>query len=121
MLYAREQGKPIFIAESSPVGFDLQVDTAQDVWDRWYEPLLQQIALNQDVIKAWSYINTDWPSQPLWDGGPQSVTDFFSTTDARLQANPEVKQLWLEAMNDDAMLLHGVEGVYQTIDFVPAL
>jgi hypothetical protein len=92
--YARAHKKPIFIAEASPRGKFLSkavnADLADDIWYAWFDPFFQQIEANTDVIKAISYINTNWDAQTMWKGGGWG--------DARLQSNPFILKLWKEEM-----------------------
>lgn len=82
--FARAHHKPVFVAESAPQGFDLANDTAAcifapasgdpqtepvtdaEIWNNWYAPYFNFIEGNRDVIRAVSYINTDWASQAMW-------------------------------------------------------
>ncbi|MCD8166576.1 MAG: glycoside hydrolase family 26 protein [Bacteroides sp.] len=73
--YACRKGKPVFIAEATPVFqegdtyFDADInkpETAQRIWDEWFTGFFKVIEENGDVIKAFSYINIDWLSQPMW-------------------------------------------------------
>ena len=52
---------------------------------------------NPDVVKAFSYINADWPSEAMWQGD----TVIFSKIDARLQINPDITVKWKEKMKTE--------------------
>ena len=65
-LIAREWGKPVFIAEITPRGFFLG-QASGNVWTDWYEALFDHIEEHPDMIKAISYINTDWDAEPMWE------------------------------------------------------
>ena len=113
LTFARQVGKPICICESSPVRFDVDVNSASEIWNGWFVPVFNHIEANTDVIKAIAYINLDWPSQGLWVNN-----GFFNTTDATLQKSPDLLGEWLDKMNEDTYI-HTNIGVYDMIDFVP--
>ena len=109
--FARHKGKPVCLYESTPVNFDLENQTAEDVWNGWFSTYLSHINENSDVIRAVSYINTDWASQPLWE---QNV--FFNRTDARIQSNPELLDRWQELMATE-QFIHGNTDTFGAIGF----
>ena len=64
--FARMKGKPVFIAESTPVFqkgqtyFDADIkkpEIARKIWDEWFTKFFSVIEENSDVVKAFSYIN----------------------------------------------------------------
>jgi hypothetical protein len=101
---AREQGKPVFIGESSPQGYDLargsnsniastwdgpqgegRIDVSpEEIWDQWFAPVFQLLEENRDVIFALSYINCNWDVQDMWDAPYES--GYWG--DSRLQVSP---------------------------------
>lgn len=103
---ARKHGKPLFIAEATPilgkkgdnaVRVDLSdEEDAQKAWDIWFKELFATIEDNPDVVKAVSYINCNWPSQPMW----QAEGNMFSKVDARLQINDEIASRWKAKMSE---------------------
>ncbi|VUD62657.1 Beta-1,3-xylanase TXYA [Thalassocella blandensis] len=117
--FARQHGKPVMIAESSPQGFNIgkltsstiqqfdpQSVSAEDIWQTWYQPFFDFIYANRDIIRAVAYINTHWESQPMWHcalyskaGTDDCANGYWG--DARVQANPDIKQRWLEHSLDD--------------------
>ena len=85
--FAREHGKPMLLAESSPQGFnigDLDVSaifqrqdidvSAEEIWSTWYEDWFNFIEDNKDIIRGVAYINSHWNEAPLWrcDEGAQT-------------------------------------------------
>ncbi len=44
--------------------------------------------------KAFSYINADWSSQPMWINNPT-----FQQVDSRIQMSPFITQKWKEEMS----------------------
>lgn len=94
--FARDRGKPVFIAESTPRGHFLDKEDGRQVWDTWFESFFKHIAENSDVIRAVSYINCNWDAQPMWKGQGWGNTC--------IQANDFVKTMWLEKMKDSAFL-----------------
>jgi hypothetical protein len=111
---ARERGKPVFIAEAAPQGYDLargtnrniaegwdgpqgegSVDvTAEAIWDAWYAPLFEWLDANRDIVFALAYINCHWDSQDMWDAPYES--GYWG--DSRLQASPLIARRFSEAI-----------------------
>ena len=96
--FARKHKKPVFIAEASPVlqtdnlYFDADLkkaDVAKKVWQKWFVPFIQTINENKDVIKAFSYINVNWPMQPMWVTNPT-----FQKVDSRIQVSEFITEKW---------------------------
>lgn len=108
--FARQHNKPAMIAESSPLLTNLAQDDGEQVWERWYIPFFQHILDNSDVIKAVSYINCDWASQPMWKRS--------GWQDTRVQVNDVVRQKWIEVMNAP-QFVNGGDDVFGLIGFIP--
>ena len=96
--FARRHKKPVFIAEATPVletdglyfDSDLKKDKiAQEAWRNWFLPFFKTIKEHNDVVKAFSYINTDWSSQAMWIVNPA-----FQKVDSRLQVNTFIAKKW---------------------------
>jgi hypothetical protein len=96
--FARKHNKPVFIAEATPVlkNGSLFVNTdlsnpqiAQKAWEEWFVPFFDTINNNRDVIKAFSYINVDWASQPMWVNNP-----VFQKVDSRIQESEFISKKW---------------------------
>ena len=101
--FARRHKKPVFIAEATPVDendglyFDARLTnpkTAQKLWKNWYLPFFKTINDHKDVIKAFSYINVNWPSQIMWKNNAT-----FQKVDSRLQESTYVSDLWKKELN----------------------
>lgn len=97
--FARKHKKPVFIAEATPVNQieNLYFDTdlkkekiAKRTWDNWFVPFFKVINDNPDVVKAFSYINVDWPSQPMWI---HNLT--FQQVDSRIQKSEYISEKWI--------------------------
>ncbi len=108
LIFAERHQKPVFLAEATPVmqtdnlyfNTDLQdPEIARRVWEAWFEPFFQTLDEYRDLIKAFSYINADWPSQPMWQTNPT-----FRQVDARLQVSDYVSQRWRERLADKRFL-----------------
>ncbi|KAB8166962.1 endo-1,3-beta-xylanase [Streptomyces sp. 3MP-14] len=111
--FARSHEKPVMIAEAAPQGYDNGEATSScimgpnpapvdptAVWQEWYDGYFSLIEENRDVIRAASYINTDWDSQTMWQcpagsqpGSPQCPNGYWG--DSRVQANPQVLENFL--------------------------
>ncbi|MEO0895297.1 MAG: 1,4-beta-xylanase [Bacteroidota bacterium] len=105
LTFARKHQKPVFIAEATPVRQidDLYFDTdlkkdeiAQRVWREWFDPFIQTLQDNQDVVKAFSYINVNWSIQPMWIINPT-----FQKVDSRIQVSEYITKRWLEEINKE--------------------
>ena len=105
--FARAKGKPIFIAESTPRGFDM-ADSRDFIWNDWFRFFFQHIEENSDVIKAVSYINANWDGQDMWHGGGWGNT--------RIQDNEYSTDRWREKMAEE-QYVHQTEGTYDLIRF----
>ncbi len=95
---AREKGKPVLIAEATPMFRDaksVQLDDPKDAekaWNGWFADLFATINENPDVVKGVSYINCEWNSQKMWNSG----NGIFGQIDARLQGSDEISAAWKE-------------------------
>lgn len=106
--FARKHKKPVFIAEATPVNekkglyFDTDLkkeNVAKRTWDNWFTPFFKVINDNPDVVKAFSYINVDWPSQPMWIN---NLT--FQQVDSRIQKSDYISKKWLNEISREKYL-----------------
>ena len=105
--FARAVGKPIFIAESTPRGFNMDA-SSDHVWDDWFVDYFTHIEENTDIVRAISYINTHWDADAMWHGRGWG--------NSRIQDNAHVSAQWREKMAEDRYI-HGVDGTYEMIGF----
>jgi Ricin-type beta-trefoil lectin domain len=122
--YARNQNKPLMIAESTPQRYDIGSltysnsisandnisTTAAAIWSNWFVPYFNYISQNSDVIKAVSYINADWDSQRLW--APPYTQGYWG--DSRTQANATIKTNWRNEISK-AEWLHGSSTLFSQL------
>lgn len=109
--FARKHNKPVFIAEATPwKTTNTAIDDGDQVWKGWFEPFFEHIEVNKDIIKAISYINSEWVHYEMWQ-----KNDVFKI-DTRLELNKRLTELWTEKMNTDGYI-HSVNGTYQLIRF----
>lgn len=135
--FARANGKPVFINESTPQRYDTEALTystdgaggtnrqnlsAQQIWDQWYEGYFRFIEQEYpDVVKAITYINADWdsPEQYRWGGYTNGVFTGYTEGywgDSRVQANATILENWLTRTNDATYLKLNAE-LYSQLDF----
>lgn len=88
--FARQKGKPVFVAESTPRRMFIDKMEGKQAWEVWYRDYFEHIENNLDVIRAISYINCNWDVQPMWDNWGNS----------RLERNDYVRNLWITKMSD---------------------
>lgn len=96
--FARKHGKPVFIAEATPVFemdglyFNTRLTNpkiAKQAWEQWFVPFFNTLHKNADVIKAFSYINVNWSAQPMWVINPT-----FQQVDSRIQVSEFISERW---------------------------
>lgn len=105
--FARRVGKPIFIAESTPRGYQM-ISSGSNVWADWFRFYFQHIEENTDVIKAISYINTNWEADAMWQGRGWG--------NSRIQDNPLIAESWRRKM-DEERYVHDTTMTYGLIGF----
>ena len=104
---AREKGLPVFIAEATPRGFFLNQLNGM-VWNDWFQHFFDHIEANKDVIKAISYINTNWDVQPMWRGNGWG--------NSRIESNKPLQDRWQEKIKQP-LYVHTTENTYDLIGF----
>ena len=118
--FSRTKGKPIFIAEATPVIVPTDSDKAQALdfndptqsklaWESWFIPFFRTIDNNRDVIKAFSYINCHWKSHEMWD-----EVNYFNKLDVRIQLDEELSKQWMDKLSEDTYL-EGSEGLFEQL------
>ncbi len=94
--FARKHHKPVMIAEGTPQGTG--VHRGKLSWAAWYHLVFRLMA--QHDIKAISYINSQWETQPMWAGQGWG--------DARIEANEYIKGKWLDEIKKDKYQIMGL-------------
>lgn len=103
LFFARKHKKPVFIAEATPIldPNSTIISTkltnnklSEKIWETWFVPFFKTINKNSDVIKAISYINSNWSAQPMWIN-----STFFKEVDSRIQVNEYLSKKWKEEIN----------------------
>jgi hypothetical protein len=102
---AQEHGKPVMIAEASPVSSG--TDQGEYSWIIWFKPYFDFI--KRKNIKAISYINTDWSKE-------KKYRDKFWADD-RLETNKFIKGEWMKEINKDKYVFAN-SSLYKDLDFV---
>lgn len=114
--FARKHKKPVFIAEATPtmeengqyVDSDLsKPEVAQKAWENWFLDFFNTIEKNDDVVKAFSYINVDWSIQNMWINNPT-----FQQVDSRIQESDYIKSRWINKLQEDRYINASDSAVY---------
>lgn len=125
LAFARQERKPVMIAEAAPQGYDVGglaradrspiwdgaagrgrvAKTPDQIWNEWFQPLFGYIDANRDSIRALAYINALWDAQPMW--GPPYAHGYWG--DSRVQANDLIQRRWLTEIGKPAWM-HGGAG-----------
>jgi hypothetical protein len=121
---ARRRGKPVLLAETTPVKFNIGQSgyfpfywgkpvkiRPSDIWDRWHQPMIDFIEVNIDVIGAWHYIAANWAWDVLWNKIPP-----FVNCDARPWANSQFLEIWNQHMNSSPFL-QASEGLFSELGY----
>lgn len=87
LAFARARGKPVLIAEASPIRYTRRQKTlgGRDWWDYWHRPFFELIETHPE-IKAVSIINVNWDSQAQHRS--------LDWGDCRLDRDPVILDLW---------------------------
>lgn len=103
--FAQQHNKPLMIAESCPLKFYHDTQNNQ-YWYTWLEKVFRFIEDND--VKAFSYINVNWESHDMWKGK--------NFGDTRLQKYKKIKQLWKNEITKDRYIhLHDLNPFENTI------
>jgi hypothetical protein len=89
---AKRHKKPVMIAEASP--WFWKINESDGAWKGWFLPMLKFVQDND--VKAISYINCDWDKIPL-----------FQTKgwgDTRVQSNKKLMEKWLKEFSQEKYL-----------------
>lgn len=97
---AREEGKPVMIAEACLNNRDTTKPEDEKILDAWHRALFKHIRNNPE-IQALAYINVDWKNQPMWMNN-----SFWGRTDSRVQLNETIKSLWISELGSGNWQLH---------------
>lgn len=105
--FARARGKPVLIAEASPIRYTKRQKTlsGEAYWNHWYRPFFELIE-SRPEIRAVSIINVDWDSQRQ-----HRELDWG---DCRLNSDPYVLNRWREKARSPYWLPRG-DGLYDAV------
>ena len=127
--FARNQGKPLFINESSPQRYDIsaltysasvaandgQPRSAQQIWDEWFSNYFNFIHNTYgDIVKAVTYINADWDNQSRW--GPPYREGYWG--DSRVESNSLIQNNWTNELNNGNWI-HGSANIKCDLGYNP--
>ena len=96
----------MMICEATPQGVGTYFGKSS--WKRWYRDFFKYVSDND--IKAISYINSNWDKLPMWKD--------WGWKDARVQANEEVKALWIEEISKEKYI-NSSKNLYNMLKFIP--
>jgi hypothetical protein len=92
ILFAKEHGKPLMAAETTPYGSG--VTHGKVSWNLWFRNFFKFV--EEDNVKAISYINSNWEEMPMWAGQGWG--------NARIQDNDFMLAAWREEIKKDKYL-----------------
>ncbi|GGA86564.1 hypothetical protein GCM10011369_30790 [Neiella marina] len=122
---SRKLNKPLMMAETAPMGYDLGRGTlghvvngddfkagdvikninGDEIWQAWFEPTLAFIEKNRDVIYSLCYINTHWDLQPMWRADTETGQyQGLYWGDSRAEANSQIAARWAAEIKTDKWL-----------------
>ncbi len=109
--FARQERKPVMIAEATPQGYDLtnltwahpyttttpdpESVTSQQIWDQWYSQYFEYIKVNFDIVKCATIIADNWSDFSAWN--PENGNGYWG--DARIYNNPDISTWWQNEMS----------------------
>jgi Glycosyl hydrolase family 26 len=109
LAFARKVRKPVFIAESTPKKNFFDKGDHEKIWNGWFEKFFRHINANIDVIRAVSYINSDWDSLDMWDNWGRT----------QIEKAPLIKERWLQRMAEDRYV-NADDNPFKLIGFTPS-
>jgi len=121
---ARKRGKPVLLAETTPVKYNIgrslhfpyyigfsEPISPQAIWDNWHKPMIDFIKANADIIGAWHYIVANWSAESHW-----KWEYLFANCDARPWGNAEFLEIWNKHINS-ATFLQASSTLFHDIGF----
>lgn len=102
--YARQRGKPLMIAEATPLGGLAGTKEGVHTWEGWFRPFFEYIEKND--VRVVCFIPVDWESIRTYRGK--------GWRDARVQAVPEIKRRWLAEVGQ-ARYLKSSPGLFEAL------
>ncbi len=122
--FARNKNKPVYIAESTPQGYDLinlgdcnissvwdgnaaqgcVNKSASGLWNEWFAPFFDYIYNNSDVIRQVHYINANWEDDTALFGQGNRANGYWGR--AGVHVNNTIANNWKSEI-DKSIWLHG--------------
>ncbi|WP_299434448.1 glycosyl hydrolase [uncultured Aquimarina sp.] len=130
--FARNKKKPVYIAESTPQGYDLvnlndcnisevwdgnaaegcNNKSANVIWNEWFSPFFQYIYDNQDVIRQVHYINANWEDDMALFGQGNRANGYWGR--AGVHVNNAIANNWKTEI-EKPIWLHGSDNLNSTL------
>lgn len=131
--YLKTKGKPILVAEAAARGYDYDAASghyayrqvgkaareglsAEQVWREWHAPFLAFVRANRDAIRAVAMISDDWQRYTHWQcrvdsrGRRLSGCEEGNWGNTRLDAHPQLRDLWRAELSADGRFLADTQG-----------
>ncbi len=102
--FARAHHKPLMIGESSPRA-RFAPALGASAWDGWFQGVFDYI--DENDVKAFSYINMNWEALPMWSGRGWG--------DTRIQGSP-IENQWQAAIDAERFLVSDAD-LYAEMNF----
>ncbi len=127
LTFARSKNKPVYIAESTPQGYDLinlrdcnisnvwdgtaaqgcVNQSANEVWGEWFTPFFEYIYTNSDIIRHVHYINANWEDDTALFGQGNRANGYWGRAGVHVHSTiannwkTEIeKPIWLHGSSD---------------------
>lgn len=104
--YARQRGKPLMIAEATPLGGLVGTKDGVHTWESWFRPFFDYIEKND--VRVVCFLPVDWESIETYRGK--------GWRDTRVQTVPEIRKRWLAEVGQ-AKYLKASEGLFETLGY----
>ena len=119
MAFARSKGKPVMIAESTPMFATLSNPNlnAGYWWNNWFSPYFKFIDDNRDIVRSFHYISTDWALDSETFCDPLMPFYWpFCNRNSQVHVNSEIRSKWVEELRKPGYL-HASDALFPALGY----